>query len=164
MKQAVIPGGHLDVLTEDEARELIEGAFAKRTEERVRASATIALDGTGAGQEEVYLCPVGFEMEVRRVWIDINTASDPSTGNVALGAGKAVRYLRSGAPIAWGQPTYGPTLQVPGGETWGDEQGPYIRNGEVFEVKAIGLTGGATLEVLVEGIQRRLPGPQGTAS
>lgn len=164
MKQAVIPGGHIDALTHEEAVDLIGGLYEKATEERVRASATIALDGTGSGQEEVYICPVGFEMEVRRVWVDINTASDPSTGNVALGAGKAVQYLRSGAKIAWGQPTYGPTLQVPGGETWGDEQGPYIRNGEVFEVKAIGLTAGATLEVLVEGIQRRLPGPQGPAS
>lgn len=164
MKQAVIPGGHLDALTLDEARELIEGVFQKQTEERVRASATIALDGTGSGKDEVYTCPVGFEFEARRVTLELGGA-DPVTGAVALNAaGHNVRYLRSGAIIAWGQPFYGSVLQVPGSESWGDEQGPYVRNGEVFEVAAVGLTPNVNLEVLVEGIQRRLPGPQGTAS
>lgn len=287
MKQAVIPGGHIDALTPEEAREMLEGFFAKATEERVRAAATIVLDATGSGQDEVYLCPVGFEFEARRVSFDLSTATDPNTGavilgtqqtpndasnstavgNVALaavltpgvatgtqfitsfevtgggataasiiqvtvtgvlggtktydlvipagvntsitplivefpvplqasgpnvsitvnvpafgagntnaavtahgfwttgsGANRSVRYLRSGTPIAWAQPEYGPAVQVPGSETWGDEQGPYVRNGEVFEVKAAGLTANAILDVTVEGIQKRLPGPQGTAS
>lgn len=72
-------------------------------------------------------------------------------------SGKTVEYLRGvgGTRIEWGQPQYGPAVQVPGVQTWGDEQGPYIRNGETFAVRARGLTANVTLDVTVEGILRK---------
>ena len=79
----------------------------------------------------------------------------------APAGGKTVEYLRSGTRIEWAQPQYGAAVQVPGVQTWGTEQGPYIRNGEVFEVRARGLTANATLDVTVEGILRRPPQPAG---
>lgn len=270
----MIPGGHLDALTEQEARELLEGFFEKATEERVRAAASIQLDGTGSGEDEAYTPPMGFEFEARRVGFDLSTAPDvgggvplgspppasaqgttaaappaftiiaslgvlpkgvyninvtgwqsgtpdanptniqlagplantnlpslatPESTNVRVvtdgvtgtfikvgaaaggagavynvvaiatpieGSGITVEYLRGvgGTRIEWAQPTYGSTLQVPGTQSWGDEQGPYVRNGETFAVRAKGLTANALLVVTVEGIQKRLPGPQGTAS
>lgn len=157
MRQTLVPGGAIDALTREEARELFAGAYRQTVEERVRPSGVIVLDGAGNGQEELYTVPAGFELEVRRIVLDLSTASDPNTGNVALGAGKFVQYLRGGAVIEYGQPTYGPTLQVPGSQSWGDEQGPYLRNLETFEVRAVGLTAGATLVARLEGILRRPP-------
>ncbi len=164
MRQPVVPGGTIDALTPEEAVELLRASYREEVEERVRAPATIQLDVNGNGVDEVYSPPVGFEFEARRVQIDLSSAADPATGNVALNAaGKTVEYLRSGQRIEWGQPQYGAAVQVPGVQTWGDEQGPYIRNGEVFEVRARGLTANATLDVTVEGILRRPAKPSGDA-
>jgi hypothetical protein len=156
MRQLVQPGGYIEALTATEAAELLRSSYREAVEERVRAPATIALDANGNGQDEVYSPPLGFEFEARRISIELSTATDPATGNVALNAaGKTVEYLRSGTRIEWGQPAYGAAVQVPGVQSWGDEQGPYIRNGEVFEVRVRGLTASATLDVTVEGILRR---------
>jgi hypothetical protein len=156
MRQTVTPGGTIEALTPDEAAELLQANYRQDVEERVRAAGTIALDVNGNGTEEVYNPPVGFEFEARRISLDLSTSTDPATGNVTLNAaGKTVEYLRSGTRIEWGQPAYGAAVQVPGVQTWGDEQGPYVRNGEVFEVRARGLTANATLDVTVEGILRR---------
>jgi hypothetical protein len=155
-RQAVIPGGTIDALTAEEAVELLRATYREEVEERVRGAAIIALDATGGGVDEVYSPPLGFEFEARRVQVDLSTAADPASGNVALNAaGKTLEYLRSGTRIEWAQPQYGGAVQVPGVQTWGNEQGPYIRNGEVFEVRARGLTANATLVVTVEGILRR---------
>jgi hypothetical protein len=156
MRQTVTPGGTIEALTPDEAAELLQANYRQDVEERVRAAGTIALDVNGNGTEEVYNPPVGFEFEARRISLDLSTSTDPATGNVTLNAaGKTVEYLRSGTRIEWGQPAYGAAVQVPGVQSWGDEQGPYIRNGEVFEVRVRGLTASATLDVTVEGILRR---------
>lgn len=159
MLQQVVPGKSIDALTPDEARDLFRSLYKETVESRVRAAATIALDASGNGQDEVYTVPAGFEFEARRVVLDLNTAADPSTGSVVLNvAGKYVQYLRSGTVIEYGNPV-GSTgsIQVPGKETWSREQGPYFRNDEVFEVKVVGLTASAILKVWVEGILRRLP-------
>ena len=158
MRQKIVPGAELEVLTPLEAVELLEHLYREEVEYRVRGAATIALDATGAGQDEVYNPPLGMEFEARRVSIDLASATDPFTGAVLLNAaGKTIEYLRSGTRIEWGQPSYGAAIQVPGVQTWGDEQGPYIRNGEVFEVRARGLTANGSLDVTVEGILRRPP-------
>lgn len=159
MRQAVIPGKPIDALTSAEAAELFQSLWRETVEERVRAAANIKLDASGSGQDEIYTVPLGFEFEARRVSLDLDTASDPSTGNVALNvAGKFVRYLRSGTPIEYAVPISPNAVpQVPGVQSWGDEQGPYFRNGEVFEVLARGLTGASILAVTVEGILRRPP-------
>lgn len=74
--------------------------------------------------------------------------------------GRAVEYLRSGSRIQYAM-TQGPSgsLQVPGIESWGEEQGPYLRNGEVFEVRAKNLAPNATLTAIVSGMLSK-PVPQ----
>lgn len=162
MRQAIIPGGTIEALTPEEAVELLRATYREDVQTRIRAAGTVTLDGTGGGTEEVYTPPAGFEFEARRVSLDLDTATDPGTGQVALGAGKTVEYLRSGTRIEWGQPQFGAAVQVPGVQTWGDEQGPYIRNGETFEVRVRGFTANAHLGVTVEGILRR-PAQEGQA-
>jgi hypothetical protein len=159
LRQTVHPGRALDILTPAEAAELLEARFRETVEERIRAAATIKLDGSGNGQDEVYGVPLGFEFEARRVTLDLDTATDPSTGNVALNvAGKSVSYLRSGTRIEYAAPLSPNAVpQVPGVQSWGEEQGPYLRNGEVFEVRAVGLTAASILDVTLEGILRRPP-------
>lgn len=149
-------GATIDALTPEEARVMLATALTTRqeTREHVRPAAVIQLDAGGNGQDEVYAPPMGFELEVRRVALDLSTAADPSTGNVPLNvAGKTVEYLRSGTRIEYAVPQSPNAIpQVPGVQTWGDQQGPYLRNGEVFEVRVRGLTPNATLLVSLEGI------------
>lgn len=161
MRTKIVPGAELEVLTPGEAAELVRSAYRETVEERVRAAQTIKLDANGAGEDDVYSPPLGFEFEARRISVDLDSAADPATGNVTLNAaGKTVEYLRgvAGTRIEWGQPQYGAAVQVPGIQTWGSEQGPYIRNGETFAVRARGLTANATLNVTVEGILKRPAG------
>jgi len=152
MQQVVRPGYPLNFLTPDEAVRLIP---RPREESRVRAPATFQLDGTGGGTLDVFEVEAGYEFEARRVVITLtgNMPSDPNTGNVALNAaGKWCAYLRSGSLIEYGQPAYGGQIQVPGVQTWSREQGPYLRNQEVFQVRVAGLTASGVLAVYLEGI------------
>lgn len=121
----------------------------------MRVPATIPLDGTGAGKGDVYEIPAGYEFEARRVVLVLtgNIPADPNTGNVLLNAaGKWVAYMRSGSLIEPAQPAYGGAIQVPGVQTWSREQGPYVRNLEVFQVQCAGLTANGFLNVYLEGI------------
>ena len=154
------PGAELDIATPAEVEAIVNRASPVPSREqvtRIRAAETIQLDGNGQGTVGVYKVPLGYEFSARRVWLNLSTASDPSTGNVPLNvAGKFVAYQRSGSMIEYGAPN-GPVgvSQVPGVQTWGDQQGPYLSNGEVFEVHAVGLTANAIFEVIVEGVLRR---------
>lgn len=156
MRQTVQLGKPLDFLTQDELVRLLPRPLEVT---RIRATETIQLDATGSGQDEVYKVPMGYEFAARRVTLDIGGATDPSTGNVPLNvAGKFVAYLRSGARIEYAVPISPNTApQVPGVQTWAKEQGPYLRNGEVFEVQAKGLTASAVLTVVLEGLLTRPP-------
>jgi hypothetical protein len=153
MKQRVIAGGHIDALTTDEFVKL----FPRHEQlSHVRAAETGLLNGSGYVSIDVYKVPMGMEFGARRVTIVMNTATDPSTGEVALNvSGKYVVYQRSGQFIEYGMPAYGSSIQVPGLETWGDQQGPTLRNGEVFQVVAYGLTAGSQLTATVEGLLKR---------
>lgn len=151
-QQRIMHGATLDFITPDELVRLIP-----RPPEisRIRATQQVQLDGTGGGRDEVYKVPTGYEFAARRVSM-YATVNDPTTGAIALsGAGKGVAYLRSGAFIEWAQPQYASAVQVPGVQTWGAEQGPYLRNAEVFEVLAIGLTASIILTVVLEGLLKR---------
>jgi hypothetical protein len=78
---------------------------------------------------------------------------------VALNAaGKYIKYTRSGIFTAYAMPE-APTglFQVPGVESWGEQQGPTLRNGEVFELQILGLTALASLTVELQGL---LVGPK----
>lgn len=157
MEQVIRHGATIDTATPAEVAAIINAQQARSQETRIRSPANIILDANGNGVDEVYKVPVGYEFKVRRVSLDISTASDPSTGNVPLNvAGKYVAYLRSGTRIEYAAPASPNAVpQVPGVQSWGDEQGPYLRNGEVFEVRAVGLPANASLSVSVEGILRR---------
>jgi len=158
MKQTIKHGVQIDALTPEEAQRML-AANAKRetSNSRMRATQSIKLDGNGNGRDEVMVIPPGFEFSARRVTVDLDTATDPSTGNVPLNvAGKSVEYLRSGTRIEYAAPVSpNAVAQVPGVQTWGAEQGPYLRNGEVFEVRVTGLTPNSILSVILEGIMRR---------
>ena len=150
-------GAQLETATPAEVEAIVQRANTKAQFTRVRASASAALNAAGATitPMQVYKIPAGYEFAARRVMVNINTAAGPGTGNVPLTAGAFITYQRSGTLIAYGQPAYGSTVQVPGAETWGDEQGPYLRNGEYFEVVAAGLTASAQLVVYLQGILYR---------
>lgn len=151
MKQVIKQGQAIDALTPDEFVRLLPRPVETT---RIRAKAQVQLNAAGSGQVEIYKVPAGYSFEARRVFINIGGSSDPSTGNVPLNvAGKFVAYLRSGTLIEYAAPT-GPNAvpQVPGVQTWGEEQGPYYRNGEVVEVQALGLTANQWLTVDLEGI------------
>jgi len=155
MRQTIVPGGSIEVLTQDEMVKLISRPSQFT---RVRAPGNVILSATGGGDAEVYKVPAGMEFKVRRVVLTMsgNVPNDPNTGNVLLtAAGKFVAYTRSGELIEYGQPQYGAAIQVPGVQTWGSEQGPFLSNGEVFGVVAAGLTPGLSLSVYVEGILKR---------
>lgn len=155
MKTRIVPGAEIDIPTADEIVKLIPRPLQVT---RIRAAASVLLGATGAGDDEVYKVPAGMELAVRRVVITLtgNVPNDPNTGNVLLNAaGKFVAYMRSGQLIEYGQPAYGAAIQVPGVQTWGDQQGPYLRNGEVFGVVAAGLTANTSLSVYVEGLLYR---------
>lgn len=76
----------------------------------------------------------------------------------------SIAYLRSGTLIEYGVPT-GPneTAAIPGVQTWGSEQGPYLQNAEVFQIRATGLTPNGVLLVTLEGLLSGKPttGPNG---
>ena len=152
MRQVLRPGYPVDFLTPDEFINLQPRA---RQQSRVRSPATLQLDATGSGKVTVFEVEAGYEFEARRIVLTLsgNVPSDPNTGNVLLNAaGKFVAYLRSDSLIEYGQPQYGSAIQVPGVQTWSREQGPYLRNGEVFQVQAVGLTASGVLNVYLEGI------------
>lgn len=136
---------------------MIEAIRERDAKQRVRATAIVQLDAAGNGQDEIYTVPIGFEFEARRVTLDLDTATDPSTGNVALNvAGRAVEILRSGTRVEYAAPlSPNGVAQVPGIQTWGAEQGPYVSNGEVVEIRARGLTPNSRLTATIEGVQKR---------
>lgn len=155
MKTVLKPGAIIETVTPDEMAELLPRG---QQVTRMRVPKGVQLDANGNGQAEVYVIPAGYEFEVRRVVLVLtgNAPSDPNTGNVLLNAaGKFVAYLRSGSLIEYGQPAYGGAIQVPGVQTWGDQQGPYLQNKETFEVQAVGLTASSLLNVYLEGILTR---------
>lgn len=153
-------GAILDTASRAEVEGLLKQYQTRQeTRERVRSPAVVLLDGSGIGQDEVYTVPMGFELEVRRVTLDLSTATESTLSITSVnlsGAGVSIQYLRSGQRIEWGLPV-SPLggFRVPGIETWGSEQGPCLRNGEVFEVRAVlgaALAANATLTVTMEGI------------
>jgi len=150
-RQRIMHGAVLDFVTPDEVLRLIP-----RPEQvtRIRVTTQVQLDASGNGRDDVYKVPTGYEFGSRRVTM-YTTATDPVTGAVIFAAGKAVAYLRSGAFIEWAQTQFGNSYQVPGVQTWGSEQGPYLRNAEVFQVQAFGLTASGLLTVILEGLLRR---------
>src|SRR6266498_330580 len=157
-KTQIRHGATIEAATRDEVEELLrQYTTRQRTRERVRAPVTTQLDANGAATIGVYDVPSGFELEVRRVQFDLGSVTETTFSASAVllnAAGVSVQYLRSGLRIEWGAPSSPNGITVPGIQTWGSEQGPYLRNGEAFQVKVNfgAALGGVTLTVSMEGI------------
>lgn len=156
MKTRMMHGATIETTTPAETHHIVGRHLAEHREKRtsIRAGQAIILDANGAGQDEIYKVPLGYRFYVRRVSLNLSTASDPLTGNVALNvAGHYIVYQRSGTFIEYGNPTSPAGIpSIPGAQTWSEQEGPYLSNGEVFEVRAFGLTAGSSLDVAIQGI------------
>lgn len=140
----------------------IAGVFAaipkgeQLTQVRVTESGIVKADGIVT--VDVYQCPLGYEFFARRIFIDESIANGTPNGGTMIGANSWVTYMRSGTRIGYallansvdGFEEYG----CPGVETWGDQQGPMIRNGEVFQVKFTGFPVADGVTVALQGILR----------
>lgn len=133
------------------------------TRERIRAVASTVLDGAGYGFIDVYKVPIGYELEVRRVQIELGSIRDDGTnlGTACItlnGFPTYAEYLRSGTRIEWAAPMdslSNSVARLPGVQTWGREQGPYLRNGEIFQFQCglgVGVAFFVPITVTVEGI------------
>lgn len=156
-RQKVVPGGELEILTADELVRMI-----KRPEQvtRVRVPAALKVSAAGVVSGDVYKVPAGMEFDARRIVLTLTgpvLPNDPTAGGPGVVVsvnvtGAYVAYTRSGQLIQYGYPSYCSYPQVPGQETWGDQQGPYLRNGEVFGIYAAGMTANGQLSVYLEGL------------
>lgn len=162
MLQKIIHGANLDIVSRGELEALLRQYTTRQQSlRRVRAPEHVVLDATGTGTIQVYKVPAGYEFEVRRVILDLSTATENNLPAVTVslaGGGLSLQYLRSGTRIEWGNPAspaaVGGGGYVPGSQTWGKQQGPSLRNGEVFQIRAILGAGLAGVELIatVEGI------------
>lgn len=158
MKQRIIHGAFVDMVTPDELYKALRKTV-RRTRVRVPAAITLDAAGTTGAIKDIYKVPIGTEFEVRRISFDLGNviASNLVPGSIALNAaGNYIRYLRSGQFMEYGLPinptSTGP--KVPGVQTWGEEQGVYLRNGDVFQIDAAlsAASANTTLSVTLEGI------------
>jgi hypothetical protein len=167
VRQRVTAGGHIETATPAEVSEIV-GASNKGmiAVDRIRAAATVTLNSAGVGQDEIYKVPAGMKFAARRVSIKSSVDGGDPFNAQYLGAlaNEYITYLRSGQFISFAMPTH-LTLKIalPGVETWGDQQGPNLVNGEVFEVYANLAGFGATfqnavLDVNLEGLLYEVPG------
>lgn len=159
MRQRIVHGAFVDMVTPDE---LYRALPRPRQKTRMRVPMAFKLDAAGVlSNGEIYKCPIGHQFEVRRIVVVLsgnNANSDPSSGPILLNAaGKWAAYLRSGQLLEYAGLSYGSSLQIPGSQTWGDEQGPYIQNGETFGLflnAGIGVAN-TELSAYLEGILTR---------
>ena len=152
-KQRVVHGATLDIPS---VEDIVTAIGGKQEPQRImiRASASLVLDATGSGVEPVYEVPMGCEFGLRRIEITLGAVVDPVANAVNLSvAGAYAALQRSGTLMEYLAPT-GPTghAAIPGVQSWGDEQGPFLRNGEVLEVRGVGLGAGNSLQIFAQGV------------
>jgi hypothetical protein len=166
MKQRLSPGGTLEAATPEEIQKLIEtGLPAVPFSRRIRARQTFVLDANGnlGGASlgtiqplTVYKVPMGYSFEARRVTFNLNSAQGPTfptTGVLALSsAASAVwaAYFRSSEFVCFANPSSANGASIPGVESWGDQQGLYLQNGETFDIAVNGKAAIALAAMTVE--------------
>jgi hypothetical protein len=152
-KQRVIHGAMLDIPTVGDIAKVV-GVKEEPRRIMMRMGASMILDGTGSGTETVYEVPMGSEFGLRRIELTLGSIVDPNSNAVNLAtAGAYIILQRSGTLMEYLAPK-GPSVYnaaLPGVQSWGDEQGPFLRNGEALEVRAFGLGAGASLQIFCQG-------------
>jgi hypothetical protein len=152
-RQRIIHGAHLEIPTIEDIAAVV-GVKEEPRRIMIRASASMVMDANGNGVETVYEVPMGSEFGVRRLELTLGAVVDPVGNSVNLSAaGSYVALQRSGTLVEYLAPA-GPTghASIPGVQSWGDEQGPFLRNGEALEIRAVGLGVGASLQVFLQGV------------
>lgn len=148
--------------------------YAQRevTRERVRAAATSNVTVAQTLLLPIYKVPIGYRFAVRRISFDTGNITQDganlSTDYQPLNSGgQWLRYYRSGTPIEWASPKVAGNLggaagSVPGVQTWGDEEGPQLISGEVFEVAGVlaFLFPGVSVTAQLEGILTKIGSPK----
>jgi hypothetical protein len=143
-KQKLIPGGELEVFTQEEATALLEGLFRREVRERVRAQATLKTDATGAATINVYTVDPGMEFRLCRVVIEADGFSFAQLFTNAAGSVTVQRegQIQGGFNLAAGLPnTY----------TAGSADAPRYRNGEKVSVVLVGGPASTNINVRIEG-------------
>lgn len=163
MQQRIVHGAFVDMLTPDELYKAIKRPERKT---RIRVPYAIELDAagsTGNAPFPLYKVPIGASFEARRINFELGNVNGLNivTASISLatvGPPTAwIEYLRSGQHIEWAYPIspLGSNLgRVPGIQTWGDEQGPFISNGDVFQINCAltAASAGTSLSGVLEGI------------
>lgn len=155
MKQKIVPGAELDILSPEEAGSLIASLLGSqgRPEDRVRAEANKRTDAAGAVTLELYTVPVGQAFRLGRLLVSADgfTAAVPFTG-----AGAFVEILRNDVPVDFKSLTAAPGL--PALSEYSSFSAPYYTNGDMLAVR---LTAGpsstnivARMEGLLEALER----------
>ena len=154
MEQTIRHGAKINAATPDEvAAEVQKVRIDREQRTHIRAGAQVQLDATGSGVVEVYKVPLGDHFSARRIFLTLNTiAANPNTNGTQWGTGRWAEYRRSGTLLSYANTTWNNLYGLPGSETWGDQQGPELENGEVFEIAMFGVTASALLIVMLEGI------------
>ena len=152
MKFKLHAGAEIDVLSPDEAREIVVEALGRAREELneiARPAESGVTDATGAVTIEVYTVPMGYEFALNRLVIDADgfTPGAPFKSGVGFidvrRAGKRVDFVNLQNGI--------PALAVDGPDT-----AIRFRNGEQLEVVLVGGPANTTVQVGAQGRLRLL--------
>jgi len=159
VRQKLVPGAELDILTPTEAVELLRAMFEDQVHDRVRAEESKVADANGNVVLDVYTVPLGFEFEVRRF---VLTADGITRGTqINFGVGAYGSLSRGDELIGYLGQTGGSSAGVPSEGSYGSEQGPYLRNGETLRLNiagaAVAALAGLGIQCLAEGVLRKPP-------
>lgn len=149
MKQKFIPGGTLDLITPDEAEDILArlaGGMA-RAESHLRAEANGATGAGGALLLSAYTVPQGQAAYITRVWVGPDTATyaTPFTN-----AASEVRILRNDSVLDGASTVAAPGL--PRAFTYGHHDAFWLINGDSLVVQLIaGPAQGTNVVVRVDG-------------
>ncbi len=144
MRQKVVPGAELDVLTQEEMRALLKAELRTGVFERVVQAANGPLTAGGVGSIDAYTVPVGMEFRLCRVVV---TADGFNYAAMFTNAAGGVTLLRDGQLVDG----FNLSLGLPNVWTAGSGSAPRFRNGQKVTVAIVGGPASANVTVNLEG-------------
>ncbi len=123
MKAQLRAGAELDLLTQDELREVLSDfaeSFQNRPLRRLRVPAGVALDGSGNGDVRPYRVETGYRLVLTRIEISLDgyTAAAPYNPSAQGGVDVYVDdHWRDGIPIGGNTGYILPTVYTQGDDT-----------------------------------------------